>query len=431
MINRRYHILEEIGHGAMGTVYHALDRLTGQDVALKRVMPQVAGVVPAANDDKSGSRTGSTASLYTIHPDPTGQTTGDQTLISSGSPGSTSDTRLALAREFRLLSSLHHPNIIRVLDYGFEDHQLPFYTMERVPEPLSVLDAAQTEPLEVKIGLLIQMLQALAYLHRRGVIHRDIKPSNALVDGDQLKLLDFGISELREQSASQDGITGTISYMAPELLQGQAASEASDLFAVGVVAYQLLTGRHPFMAPSLTLMMVNITKGAADLDVPDIDARLLPVIKGLLANGAGERYDDAQKVIADLSSALGLPLPRESAAIRDSFLKAARLVGRRREMSKLAEHLSKALVGLGVGVVIGGESGVGKTRLLDELRTLALVKGALVLDGQDVRQGGSPYQVWRQPLRRLCLELELDDETARDLLPLVPDLPELLGRELE
>ncbi|MEO1366568.1 MAG: AAA family ATPase, partial [Acidobacteriota bacterium] len=235
---------------------------------------------------------------------------------------------------------------------------------------------------------------------------------------------------LREQAVTQEGITGTISYMAPELLQGQASSEGSDLFSVGIVAYQLLTGRHPFKAPSLTLMMVNITKGDVDLDAPDVDPRLRPVLARLLTVDAAARYDDAQQVMVDLSAALGMQPPRESAAIRDSFLTAAKLVGRRGEMERLAEHLSKAIVGLGAGVLVGGESGVGKTRLLDELRTLALVKGALVLDGQEVRQGKSPYQVWRQPIRRLCLEIDLGDDAACDLLPLVPDLPELLGREL-
>lgn len=444
----------------MGVVFRALDRLTGNEVALKKVIPTAVQLSGAGVSSTGGpSRDDATTSTFydarsttldaPVAPGSSSASTGimpgldsslprntgsvglpditDITLASSASPGSTSDSRLALAREFRLLSSLSHPNVIRVLDYGFEDRRLPFYTMERLEDPQTVLDAGIGQPLEVQVGLLIQMLQALAYLHRRGVIHRDIKPSNALVDQHQVKLLDFGISELREQAMDTGGITGTIAYMAPELLQGKKATESSDLFAIGVVAYEILTGKHPFQSKNLTMMMLAITRGE---DPPDeaIDPRLRPVIRKLMARKAEERYGKAPDVIRDLTTALGLPMPEETAAIRDSFLQTARLVGRSQEMKTLAEHLRGALGGMGGALLVGGESGVGKSRLLDELRTLALVKGALVIEGQEVRQGNSPYQVWRQPLLSLCLDAELDDDEARALRNLVPNLEELLGR---
>ncbi|MCG8456039.1 MAG: serine/threonine-protein kinase, partial [Holophagales bacterium] len=406
MISRRYEILDEIGQGAMGVVYGAFDRLTGHEVALKRVMPSTLHL-----DGSNASLTrpptdadGSSAGAVALAPRQPGDTTipdiTDVTLASSGSPGSTSDTRLALAREFRILSSLSHPNIIRVLDYGFEDRILPFYTMDRLAAPETVLEAGQGRALELQVSLVVQMLQALAYLHRRGIIHRDVKPSNALVEGDRVKLVDFGISELREQSMGTEGITGTIAYMAPELLRGQKATEASDLFALGVVAFEMLTGRHPFDARSLTLMMVNISKGE-EPDCEGLDERLQPVIRRLLRKELDERYARVSEVIRDLTAALDLPLPEETAAIRDSFLESAKLVGRRREMTALAEHLAQSIAGLGKVVLVGGESGVGKTRLLDELRTLALVKGVFVVEGQEVRRGKSPYQVWREPMRHL------------------------------
>ncbi len=89
------------------------------------------------------------------------------------------------------------------------------------------------------------MLQALAYLHRRGILHRDLKPANVLVRDDQVKVLDFGLSSTRTD-VSDGGVSGTLAYMAPELMQGAPASEQSDLYAVGMIAFELFAGHHPF-----------------------------------------------------------------------------------------------------------------------------------------------------------------------------------------
>ena len=109
--------------------------------------------------------------------------------------------RLTLAREFRLLSSLRHPNIISVLDYGFDDELRPYFTMELLERAESILRAAAAPTPDGKVDLLAQTLQALAYLHRRGVIHRDLKPGNVMVVDGRVKVLDFGVSTLREHEA--------------------------------------------------------------------------------------------------------------------------------------------------------------------------------------------------------------------------------------
>src|SRR5258706_15531538 len=149
------------------------------------------------------------------------------------------DTRLALAEEFQLLASLRHPNIISVLDYGFDDGN-PYFTMELLDHAQTILECGRGQPLAAQVGLLVQVLQALAYLHRRGVIHHDLKPGNVLVTGEQVKLLDFGLSVMRKQRSDDGGTTsGTLAYLAPEVLSGLPSDETSDLYAVGVIAYEL------------------------------------------------------------------------------------------------------------------------------------------------------------------------------------------------
>src|SRR5262245_28546686 len=147
---KRYLLQQPIGRGGMGIVFLATDRLTGQPVALKRVT-----------------------------------TPTDDLLFNSRD--SSLDVRLALAREFQLLAGLHHPNIITVLDYGFDAGHQPYFTMEYLVNARTIVQAASGAALEVKLGLIVQTLQALAYLHRRGVLHRDLKPHNVLVQSDKAK----------------------------------------------------------------------------------------------------------------------------------------------------------------------------------------------------------------------------------------------------
>ena len=391
----------------MGAVYLAHDRFTGQQVALKQV---TASEIALGDLDR-------------------------QFMVNTMGLTDGSEDRLLLAREFRLLASLRHPNIISVLDYGFDDHQRPFYAMEVVRNPLTLLQAGRSLDLTAQIGLLIQMFQALIYLHRRGVIHRDIKPSNVMVDTDRVKLLDFGISESQAKTVANvtsgsGGVTGTVPYLAPELLHGQPASEASDLYAAGVMAYELLAGRHPFAGGTIPVMMAKALNERPKLSTDDFDARLIPILERLLSKQPDGRYCEAAEVVEDLTSSMRLTIPLEDAAVRDSFLKAARLVGRKEEIRNLLDKLEAAHGKQGSVVLLGGESGVGKSRLLDELRTLSLVKASLTISGQAVSRGRSPYQVWRQPLRWLCLLTDPTDEEASVLKPLVPDIEELLEKSV-
>ena len=163
-IGGRYVLEQKLGEGGMGAVYRATDRLTQETVALKQVS------IPGEKLQ----------------------------FAAQASNGKSDSFRLALAQEFKTLASLRHPHIISVLDYGFDNARQPYLTMELLENAPTLIEAGRDRPLSYQIELLVQLLQALAYLHRRGIIHRDLKPDNVLVIDGQVKVLDFGLAVARE-----------------------------------------------------------------------------------------------------------------------------------------------------------------------------------------------------------------------------------------
>ena len=407
-VDNRYLLLEQIGAGGMGTVYRAEDRLTNTTVALKRVTTPTTHLNFAFRITEDANRDDS-ASL-----------------------------KLALAQEFQTLASLRHPNIISVLDYGFDDKR-PFFTMDYLPNARSILDAGRGQPLTVKVSLLVQTLQALQYLHRRGIVHRDLKPDNVLVTADyQVKVLDFGLSVLITDAEKTTGtMTGTVAYMAPEVLRGEPVRASADLYAFGVIAYELFVGQHPFPTDTINQLFHRILYDLPDFsplylldEPPEVQRALDLILSGLLTKQPADRSDDLQQLIADLNAAVGQPAPPETVAIRESFLQAARFVGRDAEIDRLKAALQAMFDGHGWLWLVGGESGVGKSRLLDELRAWALVSGALVLRGSAISGRGAPYHLWRGIVRRLTLTSDLSDLEAGVLKELVPDVDSLIGRDV-
>ncbi len=422
-VDNRYVILEELGRGGMGVVYRAHDRLTRQEVALKQVLSDAADLEFNSKSDNI-------------------------------------DHRLALAQEFKTLAGLRHPYIVSVLDYGFDEAHQPYFTMRLLENPRPLVKAARDLTQEGVINLVLQLLQALDYLHRRGIIHRDLKPGNVQVENNEvLRLLDFGLAMDSKQARAA---AGTIPYMAPEVIQGEQATPASDLFAVGVMLYEALTGIHPFKRKTVTGIINAIlheypamgrlangveedntllladdiaTKPMPEMpeDIDDLPA--MPLVEGglphivmrMIAKRPAERFESAYAAMQALTATLDLAMPTES---RESYLQAATFVGHEGELSRLQQALTDATGGKGSIWLIGGESGVGKSRLLNELRTYALVDGGIVTVGQGVEGGGLPFQLWRDVIPRLLLEVELSDVEASVLKEIVPDIEILLDRPI-
>jgi serine/threonine protein kinase len=409
LIGGRYELLDRVGAGGMGEVYRSRDRLTEDVVALKRALEMPIALADTIPPQHHISESTPQDGIATVEfSKPAAARTSEHAQIA----------RLALASEFRVLSSLRHPNIVSVLDYGFQADGLPFFTMKLLPDAVNIFHAALRQPLDVQLDLLFQMLQALSYLHRRGIVHRDLKSSNVLVTAGHVTVLDFGVAGLPEHA-----VAGTAGFIAPEVLCGARPTPGSDLYAVGAIAYEILTGEP--LRSSRPLAGAGLDK--APLEEFGAIGRLVTTL--LSPDPFQRHYTDANILIADFARAAGREVPAETTAHRESYLRAAPLTGRQAELALLSGALKSALAGKGSAWLVGGESGVGKSRLLDELRSRALVQGFLALAGR-AEENQAPYSVFRESVLRLALVVEVGDEEAGILKIVFPDIERVLGRPI-
>lgn len=263
----RYEIKEELGRGGMATVYRAYDPSFAREVAIK-VLPREF-----------------------LH-DP--------------------QFRERFQREIKTIASLEHPAIVPVYDAG-EDGGLPYFVMRYMPGG-SLADWIRDGDfsLEDTARIIERIAQALAYAHRKGIIHRDIKPDNILFDDTDTPFIsDFGVAKLVESAATLSGLkpvetpTGTPAYMSPEQAQGKAVDGRSDVYGLGVMIYQMLTGRQPYSADSVIGMafkhanepVPEILKAS-----PDLPDDMNGIIKTAMAKDRNNRYQSP----LDLSHALNL-----------------------------------------------------------------------------------------------------------------------------
>jgi eukaryotic-like serine/threonine-protein kinase len=207
-------------------------------------------------------------------------------------------------REARATGSLHHPNIVRIIDAGMED-EIHYIVMDYIAGgTLAAVLKQQAQPsIEPALALAIQLADALAYAHRQGVIHRDIKPANIMFADEGRRhavLTDFGLARLCHDTAASLTVTGALvgtpTYMSPEAVRGETTDARTDIYSLGVVVYELLTGKPPYVANTPYSMMMKHTN--EPLPPPRTLNPALPVaveevLLRALAKDAGERFQDA------------------------------------------------------------------------------------------------------------------------------------------
>lgn len=270
----RYEVLDEIGQGAMGTVHRARDPLIERTVAIK--------VVPIAQLQQEGA-----------------------------------DAESRFLREAQSAGRLSHPNIVTIYDVGEADG-LAYIAMEYLPG-VTLRDIMNRGPLPLDLALdtAAQMASALAFAHEHGVIHRDIKPSNVVVTGrhGRVKLTDFGIAHLANSDRTQTGqMLGSPRYMSPEQAMGREIDGRADIFSLGAVLYEMITGQYAFDGESLAgivYRVINDTPPPAEQLRPGLPAWLNDLLACMLDKQPENRPDARTlvKALHALSVAAPAPLP--------------------------------------------------------------------------------------------------------------------------
>lgn len=277
----RYNIIGELGQGAMGTVYKAVDPLIDRIVAIKTINLSLA----LDEKDEYESR------FY---------------------------------QEAKAAGRLSHPNIVTIYDVG-KSGEIAYIAMEFLQgrELRTVLNDGKRMPVEQVINIVTQVAQGLAYAHEHGIVHRDVKPSNIMIVRDgHVKITDFGIARMASAAVrTQTGmVLGSPKYMSPEQVVGKLTDQRSDIFSLGVMLYEMLTGQAPFAGENInaimyqTLNSVPPPPSTLSADVPEM---LNFIVAKALAKKLEHRYQDAKEFAADLN-ACRERLPRAGVASGDN-----------------------------------------------------------------------------------------------------------------
>jgi serine/threonine-protein kinase len=220
-----------------------------------------------------------------------------KTLAVEGSLDDESRKRFEI--EAKAAARLQHPNIVTVYELG-EDRGMPFIAMELLPgaDLEGLLRAHETLELHEKLEIVIQACRGLAYAHEHGIVHRDVKPSNLrLLDDGTVKILDFGIAKLGSTNVTRAGMmVGTVNYMSPEQIRGLTLDGRSDVFSLGVILFQLLTGRRPFVGKGGTDVLYRIVQEPTpplEVDLGSMTEQLRAIVEKALAKDRDARYATA------------------------------------------------------------------------------------------------------------------------------------------
>ena len=356
--------------------------------------------------------------------------------------------RERLYREARSAAALDHPYICKIHEIVQIDGR-PGIVMEHVlGETLQA--RLRRSPLAASEALTIagEIAEALDEAHAHRILHRDLKPANLMLTSQgHVKVMDFGLAKRTREPAAGDttgvapgsltgsgDVLGTPAYMAPEQIRGETADARSDIFSFGVVLFELLTGAHPFKRGTVSDTVAAILRDPPSGTDRSGNAVDYAIFDRLLAKAPAERYQSFDDVAVELAR-LREAASERGAAVPDAFAVApvggrrTPFVGRGDERAELGRWLDRAMLGRGGLVMVGGEPGVGKTRLVEQLLDAARQRRCQTLTGRCYEiEGTAPFipfvEIIEQYARAVSPELlrETLGDAAPEVARLVPDL---------
>jgi tetratricopeptide (TPR) repeat protein len=358
-----YQLVDLLGHGGMGLVYDAVHLASDRRVALKTVRPQAHGALAS------------------------------------------------IRREIQALNRLRHPGVVRVFDHGV-DAQRPWYAMDLIEGqtlerrfavlhrrwPGGARAPMSMQQLAEPLSILRRLCDTLSYVHGQGVVHRDLKPQNVVIQPDGSPILvDFGLAlrdghSGRARAASASLVGGTLPYMPPEQIRGELLDPRADLYALGCVLYEAVTGQPPFDGATLhELMHKQLVEEPVPPStlMPELDPALERLILRLLRKSPRDRVGFAEDVAAALAPFSG-PVAHVALPRARPYVYPPEFTGRAPLLEAFSERLRRTADGLGGCVFLAGESGVGKTRLVAEIAQLARTFGFRVVLGEGMTIGARP-----------------------------------------
>lgn len=310
VLSGRYELIEIVGTGGMAIVYRALDQKTGREVAVKLLRPEFE------RDEEFVRR---------------------------------------FSHEAKAAAQVAHENIVNMLDVGFDG--VPYIVMEFVRGQTlkDLIRSVGSIPQRQAVAMALRILAALDHAHRNNIVHRDIKPQNILVDENgMIKVADFGIARLTTSAtmtATGDGsFFGSVHYISPEQARGEKADEKSDLYSVGVVLYEMLTGQVPFdseSAVSIAIKHIGETPRSIRELKPELPRALEQILQKALSKDPADRYQSASEMAADLKRSLTNP---RGGFVRNPVMDAQRRKARVR--NALAGLLLAAVLGAMVLIIV-------------------------------------------------------------------------------
>jgi len=392
IIDKRYKILRKIGAGATGIVYRVEDLKSNKIIALKILSKQKTS----------------------------------------------SEAVQRFKREFQLLTQLHHPNLCSVYDFGMLKNGRSYFTMEYV-DGRDIFKASKGLSHEKIYAWIVQLCRVLEYIHAKGLIHYDIKPGNVLIAKGKdfgaerencsvVKLMDFGLAgEQRIKGGAL--IRGTFPYIAPEVIEGMAVDHRADLYSLGVLLYKIFT-RKPFQEERESFVtLLNQCRQRETRLLSKVLARLPERIQRLflhlLALEPAERFSRANEVIKEINKFSHSKFKLETEKTIEGYLLSSRFVGREKEMAFLRSSYERASNGKGNMVLVIGDAGIGKSRLLKEFRIFTQLQRSHSFTGYVHQKKTGPlepfYDIFKELINYIT-DSTVSKISLAVLLKLFPDL---------